>query len=70
MEVDHCSLVYIASTIYNMTPVEGSIEPLCGYSDKNYSFIDASDARRYVLKVVIDERESKQELTGGYTDKI
>lgn len=66
MEVDDYSIVYIASTIYNITIVEGSIVALCGYNDKNYSLVDAANLNRYVLKVVVDEHESKQELTGGY----
>lgn len=68
MEVDECSIIYILSTIYNITPVDGSLEVLCGYSDKNYSFVDAADSKRYVLKIVIDEHESRENLTGGYND--
>lgn len=72
MEVDNSLVTFIATTYYNITPIFGSIQLLCGYSDKNYSLTDSNGNEKYVLKIV-NENESKKELTGelnGLIDDI
>lgn len=63
MEVDNSLVTFILATYYNMSPIVGSIKPLCGYSDKNFTFTDKNDNNRYVLKIV-NKDESQPELTG------
>lgn len=63
MEVDNTVINYLAFTLYNLQPIEESISPLCGYSDRNYSLIDTNDKSKYVIKIV-NENDSKEEITG------
>lgn len=62
MDIDISSLNSIISK-YDLVSSNNEFKPLDGYSDKNYLFVDANNFKRYVLKVVFDKQESKQELT-------
>lgn len=63
MGTDTSLVTYLATTFYDLLPIEQSIRPFCGYSDKNYSFVDANDKSKYVLKIV-NEEDSSKELQG------
>lgn len=63
MQADEFLVAYIATTYYDITPILGSIKPLCGYSDKNFTLTDSSNNKTYVLKIV-NKDESIRELTG------
>lgn len=65
MEVDKTVINYLAFTLYNLQPIEESISPLCGYSDRNYSLIDTNDNSKYVVKIV-NENDSREEITGKF----
>lgn len=63
LNVDECVVSHLLATFYELQPLEGSIERLCGYSDTNVAFTDKADqTRRYVLKIV-DSADSLPELT-------
>lgn len=62
--VDTTLVSYILHTFYNITPVEGKIVPLVGYSDKNYAITDVTSGKKYVIKIVNPEDSKNQDLIG------
>lgn len=60
MEIETSVIHYIAKTFYDLSPDEDSIVPLCGYTDKNFTFT-IKNVDKYVLKIV-HESESVEGL--------
>lgn len=62
MEIEKSIVNYVAKTYYDLIPDEDSIDSLCGYTDKNFTFT-VKNVDKYVLKIV-HEDESVEELVG------
>lgn len=63
MNIELSTVIYAASTYYDILLNEGDIQHLIGYDDKNFLIKDSKDGSKYVLKIVNPDYSDKR-LTG------